>query len=687
MWTRVVVELFDAYPDPRLYDVRDALSTNEDGLSIDRIVRHPVAKAAATCGALWRAGLGVYPPKKHVTEVLTRALPAATVTSFDFDKDAVQRILDADAAFQNGFDHGHKRDWQAAVERVWTAWRRSPVNAFFDVVIDRVSFRYGLTCHELRHAAGPERCVVRAVVSALSSCRKRVPRAAVPQTRRDERDGTWWVQNIVSDSWVEMDDDWSEDDVRYALEPLELVQYALYRDIFFLRRWRGSRVVQWLGPLEDLSRWRATLNACAGALSDLPVWVVGVDGWRDERFSIPCSVSPRMLELLPRTAYQHVAFARQVGKDHRTWIRYAPVRSHCLLAVCGGGSSMATNEASEVYEKVVRVLDDRTDLGCAADDEYVVIHPDRGDAAEPLIGAFASSDWCRFAWRTYLAYPCPVGMDARWAGTVAYVDFLQRHALSIGRPSSAAANNEERPSLTIALIDGRANALSVASVALAHAHVASLRSNTRIEVWTNEASAAYYRERCGTWATIRVSEALLGQQPFHIDVYNAFMMDGSDDGFWGSMRRDDVRHVLLIQDDGVVCKDWDDAFEGAYVSGTDYVGAPWSSDELTRCRVGNGGFSLRSVDAVLTALERAPAGSFDQRRLFWNNRNSLPEDVFYSRAISRVASVEAATKFSSEQVLDVDSYGIHKPWPYHDPLAMRTYWRTRLAAFNSPQRR
>ena len=81
----------------------------------------------------------------------------------------------------------------------------------------------------------------------------------------------------------------------------------------------------------------------------------------------------------------------------------------------------------------------------------------------------------------------------------------------------------------------------------------------------------------------------------------------------------------------------------------DYVGAGWIDSKTC----GNGGFSLRRKSKMLEIIEKCP------------NKNTN-EDKFFSKSCDNVSinipEFESCNKFSSEQVLDKNSLGIHKPW-------------------------
>lgn len=92
----------------------------------------------------------------------------------------------------------------------------------------------------------------------------------------------------------------------------------------------------------------------------------------------------------------------------------------------------------------------------------------------------------------------------------------------------------------------------------------------------------------------------------------------------------------------------------------DYVGAPWLwalADCTAPGPVGNGGLSLRRKTAMLRILSEH------------EHEAGTAEDVFFSRWLYRdnyhLPSMERASHFSTEGILQPDCLGFHKAWLYH----------------------
>eukprot|EP00798_Chlamydomonas_sp_ICE-L_P017282 gene17282-biopygen26197 len=123
---------------------------------------------------------------------------------------------------------------------------------------------------------------------------------------------------------------------------------------------------------------------------------------------------------------------------------------------------------------------------------------------------------------------------------------------------------------------------------------------------------------------------LPGQKPFSINTYSALLKSAA---FWRKLKAVAVgKMALFVQDDGMVVRPGIEDDEELMAQ--DYVGAPWADTpanaELKRLAptlVGNGGLSLRRVDACLDVV--VTTKSKGVCRLFNLNLQPEPEDVFF----------------------------------------------------------
>ena len=123
--------------------------------------------------------------------------------------------------------------------------------------------------------------------------------------------------------------------------------------------------------------------------------------------------------------------------------------------------------------------------------------------------------------------------------------------------------------------------------------------------------------------------------------------------------------ALTVQSDGLLVRA---GLEEHECMRRDYCGAPWKPDaflhEATRGNmVGNGGFSLRSVMAMIRVCRErkrerisvyAPAPAMSEA-----------EDVYFARYASDPCPLRDARSFSMEQFPDSHALGYHRFWMYH----------------------
>jgi hypothetical protein len=212
----------------------------------------------------------------------------------------------------------------------------------------------------------------------------------------------------------------------------------------------------------------------------------------------------------------------------------------------------------------------------------------------------------------------------------------------------------------ILLVDNRENDMSVMSCKCALINT----DDWACRVITSKAAKGYY-ERFLPGSTQVRTHPLLELQ-FDIDIYNDILEDVE---MWRGLKQEGYNHVVVIQDDGFMIRKGIDKYLQY-----DYVGAPWADmadnvyikEKLTPNMVGNGGFSLRNVDAMIRICEE-----FEDKKLqtFYHNVNRAPEDIFFVKYLTQTGgkfpSKEEASYFSMEQIINPQCIGFHKFWNYH----------------------
>lgn len=228
---------------------------------------------------------------------------------------------------------------------------------------------------------------------------------------------------------------------------------------------------------------------------------------------------------------------------------------------------------------------------------------------------------------------------------------------------------------TIVLIDNRESPSSVISFLFALMNIQD--NEWSCKFLTGNKAYKYYSDILSPHGVEVVSIPEADTENFDIDVYNAILKSKSTWELIGG------KHALIIQDDGLLLKKGVEAFMDF-----DYVGAPWIDAEgnkyikeyVNPALVGNGGFSLRNVPKSIEIVEKYDK---EKHTLFYENQVEIPEDVYFVQGfVLEDANLPSSTKaslFSSEQILNTESIGFHKPWVYHPRENVETFFNAMLA--------
>jgi len=133
--------------------------------------------------------------------------------------------------------------------------------------------------------------------------------------------------------------------------------------------------------------------------------------------------------------------------------------------------------------------------------------------------------------------------------------------------------------------------------------------------------------------------------------YSLFLTSST---FWNILKSD---KILIYQEDSCIFKNNVDKFLK-----WDYIGAPFE-ERTERICVGNGGFSIRTRQIMLEAIATRP--SLEERIITYNNKR--PEDIYFCRTmvnynIGKVADWDEAFSFSTENYVNINSFGGHQFW-------------------------
>eukprot|EP00798_Chlamydomonas_sp_ICE-L_P009858 gene9858-biopygen7043 len=280
-------------------------------------------------------------------------------------------------------------------------------------------------------------------------------------------------------------------------------------------------------------------------------------------------------------------------------------------------------------------------------------------------------------------------LDPEKPNAVPLHDFVLRyvHTRNLLKPVARHPDDHHKPIIgSLVVVDNRPNVWSMLSVLVTLDNL-DVRRWPRVVVFCAPENERFVQRSLppsllpgGVELVTVVMESLSyapplpGQLPFSIEKYSSLLKDAA---FWRRLKEVAVGDMaLFVQDDGMIVRPGIEEDEALMAQ--DYVGAPWAdapaNAELKRLvptLVGNGGLSLRRVDACLNVTESNTDRMSGGGRLFNFNLQPEPEDVFFARsfaAIGRGCPTEVGERFAMEQRIsssnDSKPFGFHKPWPY-----------------------
>lgn len=233
----------------------------------------------------------------------------------------------------------------------------------------------------------------------------------------------------------------------------------------------------------------------------------------------------------------------------------------------------------------------------------------------------------------------------------------------------------------VLLVDTRPSVMSILCLLLTLSNLDSRRWH--VHVVTCGASVEYYRGMLGgaEQGVFVHTHPDLREHKFSVEEYSALLKQAS---FWELFTGYDK--VLTVQDDAVLIRPQAERRIRDTFGAFDYVGAPWVQthgnqplrDYANPEFVGNGGLSLRTQRVMKEICARhSPEHAFD---IFHTGLQTDPEDVYFSRYVHRdgykLCPQNLARQFSSEEILDPSTIGIHKPWMYHPIYALHAFMQS-----------
>ena len=206
----------------------------------------------------------------------------------------------------------------------------------------------------------------------------------------------------------------------------------------------------------------------------------------------------------------------------------------------------------------------------------------------------------------------------------------------------------------IIIVDTRGNMMSAVSAMVTHYNV-----GWNILVCCALDVQDYYKTHLGEKVRFITHPLLNLKRALTINDYNNIMKDRK---FWTSVKDCGYEYALIAQEDSMILKECKEKIKEFLKY--EYVGAPWvESPYLTDAGVtnlvGNGGLSLREINAMIRITKEH---EFEKTMTYVKNNMVIPEDVYFAK-FAKTAPMEKAGEFAFEMSYS-DALGFHKPWPY-----------------------
>ena len=371
--------------------------------------------------------------------------------------------------------------------------------------------------------------------------------------------------------------------------------------------------------------------------------------------------------------------------------------SDCEEAPAGCAGILRVNGPSEAIAAINKV--------CSG---AILTTADNGDGCAPPATALYRRDVFLWAWKGLLSTRCPTRTGSPEDGHLLHSRFVLIGA-AVGLASSAGAGRLMAPfdmpaseCRGILIVENREDpgAALAAVVSAGNLPVGDRREmrRWRVVVACPDHAWPFYRSALacfgGALRRVRLSDAELPGRCFEIEAYNRLCKSSS---FWDRVS-EHCSAVLTVQGDGLLARRGIEAIPlfadlfsggagGAGGSGgkrlVEYAGAPWREHPWLVRRVGpdlvgNGGFSVRDVQACANACREAEASGKTAAIYTMAPHMSEPEDVFFSSRL-RTASFDEAKRLSVEQVMCESAVGYHQFWRYHSVAATARHLEGLLA--------
>lgn len=379
--------------------------------------------------------------------------------------------------------------------------------------------------------------------------------------------------------------------------------------------------------------------------------------WYDDlyTFQIPIDI----IRLIPNFCKYHLTISDSIYPNFKS---LSKKQENSIYYVIGKKNNKESYIYTNTYDKYIINNIELIDKIQTKMEKYIILDPSN-------INIITSDSMYHDIWNMHIKHSCPVRNNKPQNGILLYCNFAYLYFIKNQKKINALKYNENAK-YCVFTVDNRENILSILSVLFT---MINLNNEWTCKIYTSSSALNYYEKYLSNCADVIDVELL--NSKFHIDIYNKLLTSVE---LWESL--EDYTKCLIIQDDGILLRKGIDKFLSY-----DYVGAPWAEaigneylkNNVNNDMVGNGGFSLRTISKMKEIVEKYIK---EKKTLFYQNLNNTPEDVYFCKYLklnkdNKMPTAHDASYFSSEEIINPTSLGIHKLWCYHHSSTVKDYFK------------
>jgi hypothetical protein len=626
-------EIFDIYPNEEFIKKY----VKNDNIEIDTILTSDFLKLNIVFSNLWNFIYKTYPTKKDFIDFITYN-NYNQYTNINIDNKLFEKII-------NGFFH--------LKIGVLTLFEGDEINKhlikctedlknskyILQFLYDKISYRYNVFEYDTS---------INPIITIMNIIKLYNP----PHIIFDKK---WnFKYNPISHSINEFIN-LNENDIQF-MNDYEKIQYIIYKDHHF--------IIKFIDGISIINDGKTNDNILKKIISYYQkihnkhvILINHKCDWYDDlyTFQIPTNI----IRLLPNFCKYHITISKRIYPHFKS---ISKKNENAIYYLIGNEPNKENYLFTNTYDKYIVNNIELINKIQTKLEKYIILDPSN-------INIITSDNMYCDMWNMHIKYSCPVKNNTPQHGILLYCNFAYLYFTKNQKKINSLTYNENAKHCVIT-IDNRENILSILSVLFT---MINLNNEWTCKIYTSSASVNYYEKYLSNCADVIDIDIL--NYKFHIDIYNKLL---TSNDLWDSL--EDYTKCLIIQDDGVLLRNGIEKFLSY-----DYIGAPWADavgneylkTNVNSNMVGNGGFSLRTVSKMKEIIETYQK---EKNILFYQNLNNIPEDVYFCKYLhcittNKMPTSNDASYFSSEEIINMDSIGIHKLWCYHGADSIKQYFK------------